>query len=228
MAFALVANIDAAPGENGGTTSAIDTTGADLLIFPVGSWDVNTAGDETPSDSKSNTWSGRTLYEAGQSAARIFDSVPSSVGASHTFTYSDTTSYPVLSPSAWSGAAAVPFDQQNGATGTSTSPSPGSVTPTEDNELIITTITFNGASGGITPPTGFTMPDSQEFSSGVNMGFAVAYKVQTTAGSETPTWTLGNSRAWAATVATYKAAAGGGGGGLVIPVAMAQYRQRWN
>jgi hypothetical protein len=209
MAIALLDNIDAAPGANGGTTSAIDTTGANLLLFGIGSYGLGTNGSESPTDSKSNSWSGTTLRVAGDVAARIFYGEPSSVGSGHDFSYADANCYAVLAASAFSGAQSSPLDQQNGATGgMSTSQSPGSVTPTEDNELVVTCLTFDRDSGGITPPTGFTLLDSQEYSSGVNMGFAIAYKIQTTAATETPNWTTGSSVVWASSVVTFKGTGG--------------------
>jgi hypothetical protein len=62
----------------------------------------------------------------------------------------------------------------------------GSVTPDQDGSLVISIAgnqagTFSGA------PTGFTLAASIQ-SAGALVGSAMAYKIQTTAGSENPTW----------------------------------------
>lgn len=75
--------------------------------------------------------------------------------------------------------------------GTGTSVQPGSLTPSVDNSLVVTvcgayagTITLSGGSGYTTPST--ITQDSH------HIGIGVAYKAQTTAAAENPTWTIGN------------------------------------
>jgi hypothetical protein len=109
----------------------------------------------------------------------------------------------------FSGAhATAPFDVQNGATtaGAATLAT-GSVTPSQDNSLIVAGLGFNVSSAGPTINSSFTRSSWVNFGSGNNYGSAEAYLVQTTAGAVNPTWTKGNTEAAAATIAVFKPAA---------------------
>lgn len=214
MPIALVSNVKAAPGANGGTTGSIDTTGATLLAVVVATWQGGTDGTESVTDNKGNTYSKATLYPHTSSpAVRLFYCVGGTVGSGHTFTYSDTNSYAAILATAWSGTAtSSAFDQENGSnTGAAgTSRQPGSVTPTEDNELLISGLCWDGSISGLGIDSSFTLLDSQAYSAANNMGGAVGYKIQTTAGAENPTWSWTSSVFSAADIATFKAAAPAG------------------
>lgn len=208
MAIALVTSRQDAPGANGGSTTAIDTTGADLLVLVV--HEYSGGSHSTPSDSKSNTWTGLTVRDNGSlTRTRIYYAKNPTVGSGHTFTYSASGSFPLIQVLAFSGAdLSAPFDQENGTTGSSASAAPGSVTPGVDNEALVAAVCNNG---GITAVgSSFTLELNMNTVAGVNMGGATAYKVQTSAGAENPAFTLSASP-WSAVIATFKAAGGGGG-----------------
>lgn len=201
----LVNSVSATPGGTGGTTAAIDTTGADFLVMVV-AWYV--APTTTPSDSKSNTWVGGTIQTVNNQSCRIFYSYNPTVGTGHTFTFSSASSiYPAIQVLAFSGlvTSATPFDQQNGNTNTSsTTIQPGSVTPTRNNELLIAGCCHEQAS--YTIDSGFTEAFDIAYSGSVNMGGSAAYLIQSALAAINPTFTLaGSSANNAAAIATFKA-----------------------
>jgi hypothetical protein len=167
MAIAFVSQI-AASGANTFTSGTLDTSGADLLVVVV---TEGTAGAVTLSDSKSNTWNPLTEQSAVAPACVIYYAkAAGKTGTGHTFTATGSSIFCVLNVMAFSGSdATAPFDQQNGAGGgsfTSTA-APGSITPTVDNELIISGFAWN-ASLTITSVTGATAFYQTNYSGGAN------------------------------------------------------------
>lgn len=199
-----------AVGANGTTTGAVDTSGADLLVVTV-SDGFGAIG--TVTDSKSNTWNALTTYTQGATGGRvtIYYAYNPNVGSGHTFTYAGANVFCAVEMTAWSGALLTdPFGTENGATTAgATSLSTGSVTPSEDNMLLISVLSF-GASNTAAINSSFTISHQGNYSAATNYGGAQAYKVQSSAGAENPQWSWGASTAAAAAIATFKAAAGGG------------------
>jgi hypothetical protein len=169
-----------------GPSSAIDTTGASLLVAAV-SW--YPGGFITSlTDSEGNTWTPLTEYAAGDGAVRLYYVINPSTSATHTFSVSGTNCYPALAVASFIRTAA--FDDENGAASASaTTRNTGSVTPAGDNELFVTGLAFNDTSlaGDATINSGFTVAESQ--SDAVGLAVGIAYKIQTTGGAENPTWT---------------------------------------
>src|SRR5262245_1159834 len=138
MAITLVAHVAAqSTNQNTVTTAGIDTTNASLLVVCV--VQGSTANDGI-SDSKGNTWTVGADSTANGLRARFYFVASPTVGTGHTFTLSDSGSFPTIFAAAFSGAlAASPKDQQNGTGGlTLTTLQPGSITPTQDNEVLVT------------------------------------------------------------------------------------------
>lgn len=212
MAFSLLVH-SSAGGTTGGTTGAIDTTGADLIVLTV-SW--YTAGSAiTVSDSKSNTWTPRTTRTSDFINTAIMYFRGGSVGSGHTFTVSSVgTSFSAIVVAAFSGSASVPYDVENGA-GNGGSPGTslqtGNVTPSEDNELVITGMGLNASMASTAINGAFVIPEAMAYNSGVNFGAALAYLIQTTATAANPTWSWGSVDDCSTAIATFKAAAAGGG-----------------
>jgi hypothetical protein len=195
MAYAL---IDSVSVEGNGNTAAIDTRTADLLVAFVA---VQDGGEGTFSDSQSNTWTALTT-QANTVDGRLYYVFNPAVNASHTFSCNGI--FPTVYVLAFSGAATSPFDQQNGtAIGSGTTIQPGSVTPTEDNELIVVGLATNG---DITAAIdgGFTIAQSRD-NTGTGFAGAIAYLIQTTATAANPQWSGFNNYA-TANIATFKAA----------------------
>lgn len=215
MAFALVVSTSKGSTDgNGPTTSAVDTTGASLLVVAaVGS---SAAGSLTVTDAVSatnNTWTRLTLKTATSLNVALFYATNPIVGSGHTFTAPGTTTFGALAVLALSGAnTSSPFDQENGnQTAAGTTLKPGSVTPGSNNEIVLTCFGINP--GGSTSIDVGTILETVTFSGGLHYGLTLAYLIQTTAGPVDPTWTTSVSGESAATIATFLSS----GGGVTFP-----------
>ena len=226
MAIAKVASTLSVSNSTSITTSAIDTTGADLLVVCV-SFDAG-FGSPAVSDSKGNTWSGLTAINPGSnsSSSQMFYCVPTSVGSGHTFTVSSSRFYGVI-PIAFSGIkASSPFDVENvgSVVGTNTGVSSGSITPSENGELIISGAACSGI-GWLTLTVDNSLTIDQENNgTAAGTGVALAYKVQSTAAAINATWDFGGSRNMAASavIASFKEASAAA---TYIPPRFEQARQ---
>jgi hypothetical protein len=185
MAFSLIASGQAsASGNNDGFTSgALDTTGANLLIAHVVSAEATTA--PTLSDSKGNTWNGLTVRVAN-GRSRLFYATSTTVGTGHTFTLTGTDIWGLIQVQAWSGAhPTAPFDLENGSNSGGSpdvSLQPGSITPSENNCLVVSGIANSLVSGGsYSIDSGFAISHQKDFENPINTPGGLAYLVQTTA-----------------------------------------------
>ena len=156
IAPTLVAH--AAMPAGGGTTSAINTTGAKILVAAVSTY----VSSGTISDSKSNTWVPLTANGSGGNAvAQLFYVVNPTVGTGHTFTSSG--SYISASVAAFAGVATTsPFDEQTGSTGSGSTLATGNITPSNANSLIVSVMSAQGVAGGTFTGT-FSPPLTQGF-----------------------------------------------------------------
>lgn len=208
MAFAVVAHTSAASSDGTTvTTGAIDTTGATLLVVGAG------AGTSIGSiaDSKSNSWTAGAAV-TNTLITQIWHVInPTSVGSGHTFTVNtQASSFPAICVLALSGAdTAASRDQQNtGTAAAGTTVQPGSVTPTADNEIVITAAHVTVTGETVSIDGGFNISD-QVTAGGPNYGVALAYLIQTSLAAANPTWTFSTTETFpAAGIDTFKAAAG--------------------
>jgi len=189
-------------------TPEIDTTGATLLIA-IGSA-VGSGSTQAITDNKNNPWTPLTAHQDGTGAVvQIFYSIPTSVGPGHSVTDTGSAgSVPAVIFAAFSGTkATLSFDQQNGAAGASgTTQATGSVTPGEDNELIVAALCFGYSARTITVSGGLSIPQQNDGST--SMGAAFAYLVQTAKAAIEVTFTAnGSMTSHAGAIATFKAAA---------------------
>jgi hypothetical protein len=194
------------------TTAPMNTTGANLIVMGLA------AVGAPPTDSKSNTWTGLTQFNAGGNILQIWYCFNPTTDPAHTF--SGGASYARPTVAAFSGAAAAPFDQQNGTTAVaSTSAAAGSVTPTTPNQLLVAAIDFNNvnAQPPVTITGGFTITDGGPNTSSV-YGGGLAYLIQTTAAAANPAWGWTNTDTVCVAIATFKAAAGAAAGAPGLPL----------
>lgn len=209
MAWSLIAAASAQT-----TTSAIDTTGANLIVLAVAG--NNTA--LTVSDNKGNTWTALTNHAVGGGNAissRFYYCFNPTVGSGHTF--SNSLSYVATSAVAYSGADTSPFDQENGtATGSLVSSlATGSITPSVNDELVLAAMAAGKSATTLAIDSSMSVDTFFNPVSGVSYGGAIASLVQTTAAAINPTWSWGGTTSEAAvSIASFKAA--GGGGGLFV------------
>jgi hypothetical protein len=208
-AIALIAGSRTTAGSTTGnniTTTAIDTTGANLIV--VGSAYLKN-GPITVTDSKSNGAPTALTLQAGASIQEVriyYWHLPASVGAGHTFTITSSGKVPSICVAAFSGVkASSPVDQQSGVgtgAGSGTSVQPGSLTPSEDNCLVISCANFFGTNGSIndsfdsstTPAVG-----------GQHFGILMGDKIQTTATAVNPTTSWTTSAEKTAAMVVFKA-----------------------
>lgn len=166
-------------GATGGTTSAVDTTGAKLIVIHAGF-----SGTPTISDSKGNTWTAGTLVSTSP-ATQFFYCINPTVGTGHTFTIA--ASVGAIAVTAWSATGSPALDSQSTGNAVSnvTSSQFGSTTftPTTSGCLCIAGAAFGspGFTSGFTPGSGWSLGDVQNYVPGTNYGASQVYKIQTTA-----------------------------------------------
>ncbi|HLZ14750.1 MAG TPA: hypothetical protein VKQ34_02040 [Candidatus Saccharimonadales bacterium] len=185
-------------GTTGSTTSATiaqafasNTTAGDLIIAAV-SWDSATTATMTCSDTQGNTFTTVGVWnDATNTQALSVCYAPNIVGGADTVTakFGATAGNRYITVSEYSGVLALsPYDKSAGVGG-ATNPggtngaSSGSVTPTQNSELVYGAFILTNGSSTITAGTGFT----QRFSS---LGFEVQDLQQTTAAATASTQTL--------------------------------------
>lgn len=215
MSFSTPIFHTAAGGTSAGaTTGAQNSTGSDGIRLLVNHFTGGTY--PTISDTKGNTYT-KVVDQLGgtgnvYNTAWWYCDAPV-VGTGHTFSALGTGSFATIAAIGFSGgASSSSLDQHSGA-GTGTNGNvvtPGSVTPGQDNELILTGVLFNQSSQTVGVDSGFTLTDQGAPTSGFNFGIAIAYKIQTTATAVNPTWTATSATdGMAAVTATFKAAGSG-------------------
>lgn len=228
MAYTLV--VKTAAGSTNGTdvtTSAVDTTGAKLIVLILSS---TSDGAGAPTDSKGNTWTGLTaeLVGGGQRVI-LYYCISPTVGSGHTFSWTPSAgSRPSIAAQAFSHDATPAFDQENaGGNNFGSTVQPGSVTPAANDSLIVQGIAFN-VSGTLSINSSYVhtgdATDYSDVSAPNRLGLGAAYLIQTTAAATNPTWTHSpGSSSLAAVGAVFKSA---GGGGSAVPVKQYDYRRR--
>lgn len=200
MAWSLIA---AAAAQQ--TTSAVDTTGANLLVVVT--------GDEgfSVSDSKGNTWTlAVQAVASGSPYSRIYYCYNPTVGSGHTFTVG--LSYGAIAVAAYSGSDSSPLDQ-TGATATGalvTTFASGNITPTTDNQLVVSGIGVGKSANTLTIGSGMSVAASKNAATGVTYGAAIAWIAQTTAAAINPSWSWTSSGEAASPIASFKMLGGGG------------------
>lgn len=174
-----------------------------------------TAG--TPSDSKGNTWT-QAVQRDGAAIVRctIFYCHAPSVGSGHTFSIGSATA-PSIYVLAFSGDTASPLDQVASTYTEGAPASTGSITPSQDNELVIAACSVWQPNGSdLSVNGGFTLVDQISGLSGQRIGGAVARLIQTSAASANPAFSTSASSFWfAAAIASFKPGGGGGGGSVL-------------
>lgn len=206
---ALVASASTS-GNPGGTTGAINTTGATLLVAYLGGF----GGSPTISDSAGNTWhylaSNTSSGSSGQGNSCIAYAYGITTNAAHTFTTAGGFSQGIVYAFSGTLTTAAVYDSSNG-TGALNSPAsplqPGSVTPTS-LDIVITGLASDAGSQLLTVSSindGFTQ--LQNFNS---VGGQVAAYLFNVNSAINPTWTftVGGSGAYiTSAIACFKAAA---------------------
>lgn len=189
--IALVAHTSLTPAaNNGGTTGAIVTTGANLICVTVSSY---VGAPATLSDNKGNTYGlDRTKNDgASSSQLKLYHCLSPIVGSGHTFTLAGVGCYGTMAAEAFSGVNVAFGLDQNSAGGSSVaSPvQPGTITPGASGSLVYTGATVSA--GPLSPQvwgidSGMIISDQVPFSTGVYFGCMGAYLIQTPAAAINP------------------------------------------
>lgn len=212
MTIAHVVSTSATFGASSGGTSAIDTTGANLLVVVVSSY--YGAAAPTLTDSNGNTWTSVDHFVGSGAATnrlQMYYCIGGTVGAGHTVTCTISGAYGSVAFAGYSGVASTtPLDQHtiNGVGG-ATSVQAGSVTPSEANEVVIVGLGYQTAAATASIDGGFTKRVNDNPQSGVSFGVALGDLIQTTATAANPTWSWTGAGDAAAVIATFKQAGGG-------------------
>ncbi|MDR7331759.1 hypothetical protein [Roseateles asaccharophilus] len=182
MAIALLSSVKSG-SSNGATTSAIDTTGAKLLIAAL---TYNNGVTPTLTDSAGNTWTPLTATSDGSTrSTRLYYCINPTVSAAHTFTYGPTSVLGALVVSAWSASGSVAFDKEVGgfASGASVTVAgaAASVTPANNNSLLLTAFGFGANAVTASPGSGWSLIQCQDGVASTNFGCGALYQIQTTA-----------------------------------------------
>lgn len=209
--FLLVAHTAKLSTDGGATpitTNPIATNAGSVNLIIVG-FTYYGASTITIADNQSNTYTALTRFGLGSAQASClisycFNPVTS---ASHTFSMSAAAggTFPALWVAAFSGALASPFDVQNGggSSGTITSFQPGSITPSGNNELIITMFSTGETSAAPTIDSGFVITDALASVGSQALGGGLAYLKQVAAAAINPTWSFPSNNLNAAAIAAF-------------------------
>lgn len=204
MAFSPIAS-----AKGVGTTSAINTTGATLLIAHA-TYD----GTGTLSDSKGNTWTALTERAtlSGATRGRLWYCVSPTVGTGHTATIS--VGYGSVELLAYAGVdTSSPLDFETfsagGPSGAVTGWGITGLLPANANSLVVLALSVDGSGGdSASVDSGFTIRQAQPAVSGTSYGGGVADLIQTTAASVSPNYTWTTAARSIVLAAVFKAATG--------------------
>jgi len=194
MAWTIVAHIGAMSTDGASvTTPAIDTRNSDLIVLGC----TTAAGTAAaPTDSASNTWTQiqQTNNGSGVRGTLLYKAQPA-VSQTHTFTLSPgANNFPCICVLAVSGSKTTPLDQNNAtASVAGGSKQPGSITPTQAGELIVSYETTGGLSITFSIDSGFTISDQNPGANLASFCNAMAYLAQGAAAPINPTWTITGS-----------------------------------
>lgn len=199
-----------AAADNAVTTDAIDTTGANLFIAAVTNNGAVAAA--TLTDSEGNTWTALTRQTTASGATQIFYVHNPTTDVAHTVTV-DAQVGNLASITFWAIAgskSSSPFDQEVNNTGSATS---GSITPTEDEELIVSVYQDAGSfnPGGVTVATFFSASASIPVVGGNRFAHISAIMIQDAAAAITCEFLPSNSITPCTSTASFKVEPSSGG-----------------
>ena len=169
-AISLVAHTSAASTTGGSvTTSAINTTGANLIVIST----TLQNGPASIRDSNNNTWTALNRYGTAV-GIQLFYCLNPMVGSSHTFTNGASNEYQSIAVGAFSGVAtSSAFDAQNGVANRSSPIQTGSISPSQNGDLLVTAI-GNGSSRADSVDSSFTLIEQQFWANGIHWGISFA------------------------------------------------------
>jgi len=165
-----------------GPTTAMDTTGANLLVISCSGYTAT----PTVSDSESNTWIPLDI-SGGSSNHQMHYCLNPTTSSTHTFS-NDGLKFVSMSVLAFSGV--LDFESQASTSSDIVGPTvqPGIMTPSTDGCLVIAGTQGDGGVY-VAVDSGFTLETVEAYVAGSSSGNATAYLVQSTASSVNPQFT---------------------------------------
>lgn len=194
--MSLVAHTIAGSGADTNTiiTPAINTTGASLLVVFIARYTLG--GAVTLSDSKSNSWTAGVEIGTATNKLRPYYCFNPTVGSGHTFTAGGTAIFATIAVQAHdlTPTSPNPFDASNAHTqSTGATNASGTITPGQNNSLIILGYGATAAMSVATVDGSFQISDATDYVSSQHFSLAMAYKTQTLAAAIGSTWTRGQN-----------------------------------
>lgn len=198
--FTSIATNSTVVGGSGGTTGNVNTLTANLIIVVLTYY---TSAGANLTDNQSNTYTQLTAYSDNNMAVTIFYKISPTVSSTHTF--STTSHFAGMNVIALKSTGTPTYNsQQTGASQNSSGAiTPGSITPSANNCVVIGGFgSFNGStSGGPAYPTSFT--GIGKYTTATAEAGNAWYEIQTTATARNPSVTdTGSSEA--ITMAVFK------------------------
>jgi len=192
MGWTLLSSTSMQDTFSGGvTSSAINTIGADLIVFTYSG-----SGAVALTDSQGNTWLTAVSTTPNQSASISYTRNPNT-SATHTFTATNNNCACAILAYSGSLTSVDPKDQTNSADLiTPTTEQPGSITPTQNNELIVYLNSLDAPTANTAGvDSGFTVQFFIEVIVNNAYGSVTSTLVQGTAAAVNPTMTRGQAGA---------------------------------
>ncbi len=196
------------------TSSAINTTGANLIVIGVSYLHGGTVPTFTDSrdgtfTDGSNSWTALPAVVEGTVAVKQYYCYSPTVGATHYFRCDSTSQLKSFYVQAFEGAETSPHEASSagGTSGGATSLQPGNIT-TSSARLMVPLLGYRD--GGTVSIDGSYIITGQMERTDNYIGGCAAYKLQTASGSENPTFSWSTSRYCAAAMQSFKVAASGG------------------
>jgi hypothetical protein len=169
----------------------INTVGADLIVVEIDAFSYAGCG---LSDNQGNIWTNAISASAGNQNLVVWYTHNPTTSAAHTFTDCQQSG---MQMQAWKGSIAVgnPLDSQVSSFQTSTTTwQAGSLTPSQNNSLLVAASSVQVGSGPFTYSIGsaYTITDFYGGSVGGDTNGAAAYLLQSIAAASNPAWTINN------------------------------------
>lgn len=187
-------------GPNGGTSSTVNCSGANLIVACVHYY-TGLSGVPSVTDSSSNGYTALTNYSTSILATRMFYAQNASSSASFSVSVSGTSIYTSVTYGCFSGMSAsgvlqAGTDQGNTSSSTPTTLQASASASYVNNSLLVSCLTTGATdTATITGPPTYTITDQPQWSSGNYEGGAFAYSIQSSSSSTQPTWgSLGSSQ----------------------------------
>ncbi len=190
------------------TSPGVDTTGADGIVLCVSCFTSSVVTGVT--DNKGpNTYTPLTGKDAdsGSSRIRMFYCAAPNVGSGHTWTTVGGAFMAIVVIALSSTSAGAFYDGVESVNGSGTPGGPGSITPTEDDCIVVAALAYSSTATPYTIDGGFTIVGQLPLGPGMNFGVGLAYLIQTAAAAANPTWS-GSATFAANAIAAFRSGGG--------------------